>query len=157
MYHLLFFAISGVLLVCIRYVKKNRELVVLNVQLMNCFLANGIVYLKVGKDMETVTLVAFSLFTFWISLFLLEVWAMTNDGYTALILVLLQKERNKCEFTRLGQIINERKSKDRIHSLFKLRMITINDSVINITNRGIIVLRVIKLMRKILFLKEREF
>ena len=84
---------------------------------------------------------------------MLEIWAMTNDGYTiALFLLIYNNKLSKSNMDIIDNMIQNTKKNDRINSLVKLKLLKLGSTGNQVTSTGFIVLKIIAAIKTIFVL-----
>ena len=92
--------------------------------------------------------------TFWTSILVLEIWAMTNDGYTiALYLLIYNDKLSKTNMRSVDNLIQNKKKKERLESLVKLKLLKLSSTGNQVTPLGLAVLKMLAFIKIIFVLK----
>lgn len=144
--------VNFIILLLLRFVASNREKIVLLSQVSFFSLINIYIFFTQREKFNAIELLTISLFTFWFSIIVLEAWAITNDGYTTLILILIYEHKlSKLNMKEVDIIIQKQKNIARIESLKQLRLV--NQNFTHPTKRGIWVIRILTQLKLALLIK----
>ena len=92
--------------------------------------------------------------TFWTSILVLEIWAMTDDGYTlALYLLIYNNKLSKTNMRSVDNLIQNKKKKERLDSLVKLKLLKLSSTGNKVTPLGLVVLKILAFIKIIFVLK----
>jgi hypothetical protein len=92
--------------------------------------------------------------TFWTSILVLEIWAMTNDGYTiALYLLIYNDKLSKTNMRSVDNLIQNKKKKERLDSLVKLKLLKLSSTGNQVTPLGLVVLKMLAFIKIVFVLK----
>lgn len=148
-----FLLINFVLLIFVRFLKLKREKILFLCQVMLFLLTNLYIYTNMSKTLKIIELLILSLITFSLSIVVLEVWALSNDGYTTLILLLIyHKKLSASNMAQIDEIIQKEKYFDRRLSLKKLKLV--NQECNQLTTYGAVTISIINIFRLLLLIRK---
>ena len=137
----------------LRFVNYKREAMVFYSQLLLVVISNTLIFLNYKNIWAPIEIATFSVMTVWISILMLEIWAMTNDGYTiALFLLIYNNKLSKSNMDIIDNMIQNTKKNDRINSLVKLKLLKLGSTGNQVTSTGFIVLKIIAAIKTIFVL-----
>ena len=152
---IIFYLLCNLLLISVlRAFKYKREIAVFYSQLLFVVLSNIFVFINYKNVWTTLEIFTFTIMTFWTSILVLEIWAMTNDGYTiALYLLIYNDKLSKTNMRSVDNLIQNKKKKERLDSLVKLKLLKLSSTGNQVTPLGLAVLKMLAFIKIIFVLK----
>ena len=152
---IIFYLLCNLLLISVlRAFKYKREIAVFYSQLLFVILSNIFVFINYKNVWTTLEIFTFTIMTFWTSILVLEIWAMTNDGYTiALYLLIYNDKLSKTNMRSVDNLIQNKKKKERLDSLVKLKLLKLSSTGNQVTPLGLAVLKMLAFVKIIFVLK----
>ena len=138
----------------LRAFNYKREIAVFYSQLLFVILSNIFVLINYKNVWTTLEILTFTIMTFWTSILVLEIWAMTDDGYTlALYLLIYNNKLSKTNMRSVDNLIQNKKKKERLDSLVKLKLLKLSSTGNKVTPLGLVVLKILAFIKIIFVLK----
>ena len=151
---ILYLLCNLMLISVLRAFNYKREIAVFYSQLLFVILSNIFVFIIYKNVWTTLEIFTFTIMTFWTSIIVLEIWAMTNDGYTiALYLLIYNDKLSKTNMRSVDNLIQNKKKKERLESLVKLKLLKLSSTGNQVTPLGLAVLKMLAFIKIIFVLK----